>query len=446
MRDATAPNQPCTLSRSELDQCDPRQSGGRIRARCPLHGSDHQRSLSVDPATGRWHCFACQRWGHITDWPTGVGARSAIGAAARPVPAAPKEAPRPLPAGLRSLVQEWRQALREATGDHPAAAYIRERGIPQAVAVGNGWGACLGSDWPGRREAPELQPWREPGRWALVAPTWAPTEEADARWQPINIYARIAAVGVEPRHDFLPGGKGLLLARPVEQVHPELVLVEGPADALAFAAAGHRAIALLGSSPAGVPWGALPDAPLVIATDYDSAGRGAAVRLLVAALRAGREARVVASDWFAGAKDAAELRARAGALPPLRYAEPPADVAHVPLAPSRPVPASPRPAVPASARPVPRERPALPVPVSTAPVAPAARRAPADPLVERWAEERCRRRWVSAEISQLFADFRRWAPGTDVELRSFVQALLRLDGVETHGSSIAVGLETRFGL
>ena len=411
MRDADDPQHPCTLTRAELDQCDPRKAGGRIRARCPFHGSDHQRSLSVDPDTGYWRCFGCQRWGRITDW---AGAdQSTVGAVPHPVPAPTKAPPRPLPAGLCTQIRRWRQALCDAGEDHPAVAYLRTRGIPVAVAVANGWGTCPGADWPGRREAPELQPWREAGMWALVAPTWGPS--GDGHWQPVNVYARIAG-GVEPRHDFMRGPKGLLLARPAEQVHPEVVLVEGPMDALALAVAGYRAVALLGASSAGVPWDSLPDAPLVIATDCDAAGRGAAARLLVAALRAGRDARILSSAWYAGAKDAAELLAlQGGTLPALHYAEPPA------------------PPLPAPSPPAPR-------PASTA-VAPPSRGAPGDALagqVALWVEKRCvRTPAYSASLDGLLADFRAWGGAVD---RAVFAAALGGLGVRVVGGVVVVGL------
>src|SRR5690348_3787572 len=41
---------------------DLRHSGGRLRASCPIHGSDHQRSLSIQPEgeyAGFGRCFGC---------------------------------------------------------------------------------------------------------------------------------------------------------------------------------------------------------------------------------------------------------------------------------------------------------------------------------------------------------------------------------------------------
>ena len=34
---------------------------------CPYHGSDHQRSLRVTLASGRFVCFACGAWGYLEE-------------------------------------------------------------------------------------------------------------------------------------------------------------------------------------------------------------------------------------------------------------------------------------------------------------------------------------------------------------------------------------------
>jgi len=38
------------------------------RAYCPIHGSDKQRSLSIDDAQGLWKCFACGAAGDVINW------------------------------------------------------------------------------------------------------------------------------------------------------------------------------------------------------------------------------------------------------------------------------------------------------------------------------------------------------------------------------------------
>ena len=44
---------------SSSDLVDAIQSGERLRSYCPIHGSDHQRSLSIDSATGWGFCHSC---------------------------------------------------------------------------------------------------------------------------------------------------------------------------------------------------------------------------------------------------------------------------------------------------------------------------------------------------------------------------------------------------
>ncbi len=38
------------------------------RARCPIHGSDKQKSLAVDDGVGRYHCFSCAASGDVLQW------------------------------------------------------------------------------------------------------------------------------------------------------------------------------------------------------------------------------------------------------------------------------------------------------------------------------------------------------------------------------------------
>ena len=56
------------LLQTELD--DPIDTGDHVRAYCHLHGSDHQRSLSIDKASGWGHCFnaACEVTVLVADW------------------------------------------------------------------------------------------------------------------------------------------------------------------------------------------------------------------------------------------------------------------------------------------------------------------------------------------------------------------------------------------
>src|SRR5438128_6911686 len=41
------------------DLVDTVERGERLRAYCPIHGGDHQRSLSIDSSTGWGFCHCC---------------------------------------------------------------------------------------------------------------------------------------------------------------------------------------------------------------------------------------------------------------------------------------------------------------------------------------------------------------------------------------------------
>ena len=56
------------ILQSEL--CDPVNMGEYVRAYCHIHGSDHQRSLSIKKSTGWGHCFnaACNATVLVGEW------------------------------------------------------------------------------------------------------------------------------------------------------------------------------------------------------------------------------------------------------------------------------------------------------------------------------------------------------------------------------------------
>lgn len=58
-----------TLSEADLAACKPvaGEGGHVLRALCPFHGSDHQRSLRVTMTSGRFVCFACGAWGYLAE-------------------------------------------------------------------------------------------------------------------------------------------------------------------------------------------------------------------------------------------------------------------------------------------------------------------------------------------------------------------------------------------
>jgi hypothetical protein len=64
---ADTPRDNLTLSESDLAACRPivGEGGHVLRALCPFHGSDRQRSLRVQVHSGRFVCFACGAWGYM---------------------------------------------------------------------------------------------------------------------------------------------------------------------------------------------------------------------------------------------------------------------------------------------------------------------------------------------------------------------------------------------
>ena len=64
---ADTPRDNLTLSEADLAACRPMvgEGGHVLRALCPFHGSDRQRSLRVQVHSGRFVCFACGAWGYM---------------------------------------------------------------------------------------------------------------------------------------------------------------------------------------------------------------------------------------------------------------------------------------------------------------------------------------------------------------------------------------------
>jgi hypothetical protein len=147
---------------SQRELRSPVQTGDFLRAYCPIHGSDHQRSLSIRRATGWGHCFnaACMATVLVEEWNPMAAARlnggdegssltSLFGTVHR------QRATPPLARQLVLLYPQketaaWQQqevaflasldhALRRDLLHTPKArAYLYQRGIPLEIAVSTG--------------------------------------------------------------------------------------------------------------------------------------------------------------------------------------------------------------------------------------------------------------------------------------------------------------------
>lgn len=151
------------ILQSEL--CDPVNMGEHVRAYCHIHGSDHQRSLSINKATGWGHCFnaACNATILVGEWNPPVAKRllqlyyqglySAAAPSYRPPDRQRNRAPlvsQPMLlhppkstakwqqdelAALLSLDEQMRIALAHS---QRVQAYLKERGISLEMALTTG--------------------------------------------------------------------------------------------------------------------------------------------------------------------------------------------------------------------------------------------------------------------------------------------------------------------
>src|SRR2546428_2196894 len=306
-----------TMTGAELAACQPiaGEGGHVLRALCPFHGSDHQRSLRVTVATGRFVCFACGAWGYIAEarerWREEQQRQAAFRrpparsrrmpsrrepppAHVRP-PAPPPPAPRE-PAPARPDLAQQLAAFQTALPGSRGTAYLQQRGIPLALAQQCGVGYAAPGTWPH-----PARDWRG-GR--VVFPHTTPEGRV------VNLYGRAvgpaAQVPKAKRHDHLPGEKGYFHAAALQVGTGPLWVCEGVFDALALQAAGvSRVVAIFGVQ--GWRWEWVRDVhELVFALDADAAGQQQwRVLAREAALR-GKQVAVLEPAAYGGDKDVHE--------------------------------------------------------------------------------------------------------------------------------------------
>jgi hypothetical protein len=294
-----------TLSDAELARCEPiaAEGGKTLRAFCPFHGSDKQRSLRVNVETGQFKCFACDAWGYLErarerrrDPPRRAGAPHVGNAPATPrrVPRPrPKPAPAPAPRPeLAEIMERYHAALPGSAGE----TYLAERRIPLEVAQRVGVGYAAPGQW-----AHVNRDWH---RGRLVFPHTNPAGEL------VSLYGR--AVGdafATPyekslKHDHLPGAKGYFNAEALAGAGEPVTVCEGAFDALALIVAGApRVTAIFGVN--GWRWDWAKEArELIFALDADSAGLAGFRELAGAAALRGKRVAYLEPDAYGGEKDA----------------------------------------------------------------------------------------------------------------------------------------------
>ncbi|HZU69751.1 MAG TPA: toprim domain-containing protein [Ktedonobacteraceae bacterium] len=300
------------ILQSEL--CDPVHVGEYVRAYCHLHGSDHQRSLSINKANGWGHCFnaACDVTVLVAEWNRETAQRlirmhyQGLSPESSETYHPPNEnkkklpfvyqpvllhAPRTVPkwqrdelAWLLSLEQQMRAALKQSAR---ARAYLRERGIPLEVAIDTG--VCyLPAEIMNRPELRGqrriLQRWTDRMLFPLVSPygkgfigrslwQWKPGMDENAHKELLDKPGR-------PRRWIKTNPAGWF-GTDLEQFPRSIVLVEGAFDRLALIAAGFpaRDIVALAGTAAQVDWFPSQLYIVTLALDNDAGGEEATRRL-----------------------------------------------------------------------------------------------------------------------------------------------------------------------
>ena len=166
-----------TLTEADLAACRPivGEGGHVLRALCPFHGSDRQRSLRVQVHSGRFVCFACGAWGYMetarAQWreeqqrqaalqkppayrqriphrrqpPLRLPRQPAAATRKRSTDPPTPRAPAPARPDLAQQLAAFQAALPGSRGE----AYLQQRGIPLELAQQLGVGYAAPGTWPG---------------------------------------------------------------------------------------------------------------------------------------------------------------------------------------------------------------------------------------------------------------------------------------------------------
>src|SRR3989441_1808791 len=328
---ADTPRDNLTLSEADLAACRPivGEGGHVLRALCPFHGSDRQRSLRVQVHSGRFVCFACGAWGYMdtarAQWREEQEPQAAFRRpparrqrmrsrrqlppprARQPVAAARKRSADPpaprVPAPGQPALAQHLAAFQATLPGSRGATYLQQRGVPLALAQQLGVGYAAPGTWPHR-----ARDWHG-GR--VVFPHTTPDGCL------VNLYGRAVGpaelVPKAKRHDHLPGEKGYFNAAALQAGTGPLWVCEGAFDALALLAAGvSRVVAIFGVH--GWRWEWVRDVrELVFALDADAAGQQQWRALAREAALRGKQVAVLEPAAYGGSKDVSEAWA-AGVL------------------------------------------------------------------------------------------------------------------------------------
>lgn len=299
------------------DLVDAVQCGERLRAYCPIHGSDHQRSLSIDCVTGWGFCHSCHatvlvqpnapviasnqgnRYGQRSAH-SGFGDRAC--AEHRPVPSLRQYLLRrmhtatPLPhwqqeevAALIAVAPLMRETL---VSSRRALLYLSERALPPALALASGVGYLSRTAWDQAPVSKEQQSLLK--RWIgrIIFPLGSPDGQGFIgrtllMWEPgmdENAHKALLEQPGAPRRWIKTNPAGWFGFDAPGCLDEQVVLVEGGFDRLVVLASGfptNAVIALVGTAarPAWLVRLALQVKCVVLALDADDGGQTAVERL-----------------------------------------------------------------------------------------------------------------------------------------------------------------------
>lgn len=291
------------LSESDLDVD---ASGKRLRAFCPIHGSDHQRSLSIDADSGWGFCHCCHATVLVEDYAPDIAATLRHGGrrsrSARHPPdsatwchitALQPHPPTPRPTWqseeVAALSTAW-SLMREELASARASAYLDERGISPDLAESCSLGYLSYAAWEDTPLSAEQQDLLCRWRGRMVFPLGSPDGRGYigrtlSRWEPgMDECEHKAVLEAEDIPRWLKTNPAGWYGPHPSRYAPTLILVEGGFDRLSLIAAGvpnHAVVALVGTT-ARVEW-IRRFAPqvqrVVLALDGDEAGRAAMASL-----------------------------------------------------------------------------------------------------------------------------------------------------------------------
>ena len=301
-----------TLSLHDLG--DTVASGERLRAFCPIHGGDHQRSLSIDSTSGWGFCHCCHATVLIQEMDTG-GKKTCEGVgrifhADHNRVFDPLSAPAHFPcyssqtrsvpdsarwqheevAALTSLTSQLHAVM---ASSRRVQAYLDERGIPYAVAQASDLGYLSHSTW--ERAALSTEQRTLLARWIgrLIFPLHSPAGHGFIgrtllKWEPgmnENAHKILLDQPGAPRRWIKTCPAGWSGFAEPAHLTEQVILVEGGFDRLALLAAGLPAsmvVALVGTAarPSWFTHHAPQVRHIILALDADSGGLSATARLV----------------------------------------------------------------------------------------------------------------------------------------------------------------------